>query len=296
MLPKHLKEITINNGEYSSRILVNYGAALNSYKFKGQEFVSGYASSDQIKNQKYKGVVLAPFPNRLAKAKYQFKNRDYTLPINREKEGLALHGFLYNEAFEILEQKENEIQLQYVYMATKEGYPFYFTLTISYILLDDGTLKVETYVKNNGEAMPFGIGWHPYFQMEEDVNHLFLEIPDSEMLELDEALIPTGSFTPFEYSSKEFSLREHHFDNCFLFKRSDSKVQLNSTNFSLQIHSSWQEDYPYFQIYTPKDRATIALEPMSCAPNAFNNQMGLLILKENESKKFTYTLKAQDRI
>jgi len=41
--------------------------------------------------------------------------------------------------------------------------------------------------------------------------------------------------------------------------------------------------YNFLQVYTPPHRKSIAIEPMTCAPNAFNNEQGLIILAPFES-------------
>ena len=76
-----LQTVIIQNGNYLAEILPNYGAAINAYKFNGLNFIDGYAHVQEIDQQKYKGVILAPFPNRLAAAQYNFENKSYTLPV-----------------------------------------------------------------------------------------------------------------------------------------------------------------------------------------------------------------------
>ena len=38
------------------------------------------------------------------------------------------------------------------------------------------------------------------------------------------------------------------------------------------------QDFPYFQVFTPPHRSSVALEPMSCTVDAFNNGGGLVRL------------------
>ena len=49
----------------------------------------------------------------------------------------------------------------------------------------------------------------------------------------------------------------------------------------------WQETgkykYNFLQVYTPPHRKSIAIEPMTCAPDAFNNKDGLIVLGPFES-------------
>lgn len=265
-----LDTIKIENKEYSCSILVQYGAALNSYKLNKKEFVFGYNNFSETNTQKYKGVILAPFPNRIAEAKYTFEGKDFKLPINREKEALAMHGFLYNKSFQLIKQEQNAVILQYDYSATISAYPFPFIVMVAYELLENGLLKIKTVLRNTGDnKMPFGTGWHPYFKIDTSINTMQLKMPACQQLELKNN-IPTGSIIDFLKNESILNLKEHHFDDCFVFNTKNKiDIQLIGKEYQLNISAKCPNNYPYFQIYTPSTRDSIAIEPMTCAPNAF---------------------------
>ena len=43
-----------------------------------------------------------------------------------------------------------------------------------------------------------------------------------------------------------------------------------------------QSGFNYLQLYIPPDRSSIAIEPMTCSVDAFNNGDGLIILEVAE--------------
>lgn len=287
------KAIKLVNQDYTCSILANYGAALNSYQFKSKEFVLGYQDISETETQKYKGVILAPFPNRIAQAKYSFENVAYQLPINRPKEALALHGFLYNKTFTIVEQEENSLVLQYDYTGTIRSYPFPFNLIVAYELLANGLLKIKTVIRNNGnKTMPFGTGWHPYFKIDKSIDTMQLKMPACQQMELDNN-IPTEKLIDFLQQESTLYLKEHHFDDCFVFKQNRIAFQLIGEEYQLKVSAKGPNNYPYFQIYTPKTRNSVAIEPMSCAPNSFNNKIGLLEIEAGQSFSFEYEILAE---
>ena len=49
----------------------------------------------------------------------------------------------------------------------------------------------------------------------------------------------------------------------------------------------------YLQIYTPLHRKNIAIEPITCVPNAFNSKEGFLELKPNEDYSLKIDLKVK---
>ncbi|MGB0929923.1 MAG: hypothetical protein ACPGVB_04055, partial [Chitinophagales bacterium] len=46
--------------------------------------------------------------------------------------------------------------------------------------------------------------------------------------------------------------------------------------------------FPYFQIYIPPHRKSIAIEPMNCNIDAFNNGEGLTLLKVGQTWKGSF--------
>lgn len=291
-----LQAVLLRNGDVEVEVLPNYGAAVNAYTFNGHNFIDGYSSPEEIAKQQYKGVILAPFPNRLAAAQYEFEDETYTLPINRAKESLALHGFLYNEPFEIIQQLDNELTLYYLYDAMEAGYPFKFALMINYILHSDGRLEVQSGVENLGPTMPFGLGWHPYFKMDVDVDDLELAFPESDLILLDDRKIPTGETVPYEVIGDALNMKDEHFDDCFVLKQSGAnQFKVKSKQYDLLIHSPSLNDFGYFQLYTPPNRRSVAVEPMTCAPNAFNNGMGLHLIPAKQKVQFNYSIQAKRR-
>ena len=46
-----------------------------------------------------------------------------------------------------------------------------------------------------------------------------------------------------------------------------------------------RKQFPYFQVFTPPHRESVALEPMSCNVDAFNNRQGLIALEPDKEWK-----------
>lgn len=132
--------------------------------------------------------------------------------------------------------------------------------------------------------MPFGDGWHPYFNLNNLVNEVYLEVPSCTIVEIDEKFIPTGRLienTDYLSFNKAGSM---HFDTCFQLDK--TKPVAVTRLYDKQKHitiSIWQQTgegkYNYMLLYTPPDRNSIAVEPMTCQPDAFNNHKDLIILK-----------------
>lgn len=274
-----------------------YGGMINSFKFyhygSFQEVLYGYVQ-DEITSkihQDFRNVKLSPFPNRISRGQYNFDGRSFCLPLNKCDEGNSLHGFLYDKVFKVLSHHRHELIICYHYDGSIIGYPFNYKITVSYEL-KDSELCCSTTIKNTGNGkMPIGDGFHPYFSFGNSINTLKLCLPQLDQLELDHRMIPTGNFKPFSLFSSPKEIGEIQFDNCFRLNDVKDIVKTDLFCYEKKMRLSlWQksQEYKFLQLYTPSNRKSIAIEPMVCAPDVFNNQMGLIVLDSNQETKFTF--------
>jgi aldose 1-epimerase len=63
--------------------------------------------------------------------------------------------------------------------------------------------------------MPIQDGWHPYFSFGGSIDDLQLEFQSKEMVEFNEALIPTGKLLPYQEYGALKKIGAAEFDNCF---------------------------------------------------------------------------------
>ncbi len=135
--------------------------------------------------------------------------------------------------------------------------------------------------------MPIGDGWHPFLKLNQKIDNLFLKFDSAKKILTDQDMIPTGKKIKFDDFKIFRQINNTVFDTCFLLCSENNKHQteLYDEKNDLKI-TLWQETgkgkYNYLQIYTPPDRKSIAIEPMTCNINSFNNKDGLIILQPHE--------------
>ena len=299
-----LTQIELNNvitGEYAT-IIHDYGTAINELVLesngkKHSILRSTNTHHDMVGKNWFKGAKLFPFPNRIKDGLYTFNGKEYKLAINEEARHNALHGFVYNKPFDLVTHEEKgsyvATEMEYVSHGKTPGYPFPFLLSLVYSLSEDG-FECKTTCKNTGkEPMPMGDGWHPYFKTGISVDKLQLLLPKGKELLCDDRLIPTGKTKAFTKFDSLALIGNQQFDTAFeLDVDGDiATTELVDTVNNLKI-SLWQETgknkYNFLQVYIPPDRQSIAIEPMTCAPNAFNNHQGLIVLKPGEVFSASY--------
>ncbi len=238
---------------------------------------------------------LLPFPNRLKSGKYQFEGKEYEFPINDHSCQNALHGFIADHKMQLqkvlLTPSYAQVTLEYLYAGNLTSYPFPFLLQIDYILMEN-QLIIEIEVRNNGlQKIPIGLGFHPYFQLTSKANELELQLPKCERIEVDNRMIPTGEKTPYTNFEKSTKIENTSFDNAFkTTSTTDDTHKIYLTNPKKETKLTYFQDsiFPYFQIFIPPHRKSVAIEPMSCNIDAFNNGEGLLVLEKGKSWKGSF--------
>ena len=266
-----------------------YGAKLTDMKLNaGREFhevLWPISDSDLESNSWFKQSILFPFPNRLKDGQYHFDGQSYQFPINEPEVNNQLHGMLFNAPFKVTETRESDLEasitLAHEYSGNLPYYPFAFVFEVTYRYYLSG-FSVGFRLKNTGKKrLPFGIGWHPYFQIDEvGVKDYIFSAGELEEIELDRRTsIPTGKRKPLAHSV--FPLNEHILDNAYELTGEKTYVLKGPENLRILFRPS--DSLSYLQLFTPDGGETIAIEPMTCNVNAFNNQEGLLTLEPSDS-------------
>lgn len=243
----------------------------------------------------FKSCKLAPFACRIKNAGYSFNGKQYQLGKFLLGSS-AIHGLIYDKPFEVISTHADangaEVVMQYAYKGEEKGFPFHFDCIVSYKLRPGNKLTIITKLINEDTvAIPMQDGWHPYFTLGKKVNDLELTLKTSKHVIFDEELIPTGEMADYKEFYEGKKIGNTNFDDCFLLNKTATGPAciLKDAEKSLQVEIWPDETYPYLQVYIPPHRNSIALENLSAPPDAFNNQINLLILQPEEAKTFTTT-------
>ncbi len=286
-------------------ILPDCGGILHSFSVvqngKPVNIIESYDSETDFKtnaeSKGFRSIKMSPFACRIKNAQYNFGGTAYTIQkflLN----GSAIHGLLYNKPFTVINTwantKSTGITVMHEYNGSDKGYPFLFSCIISYELTAGNKLTLTTSITNNhSAAIPVQDGWHPYFTFGSSINDMLLQFNSDALVEFDENLVPNGTLTAYTTFNSFKKLGDTFFDNCFTLKKEATTAAciLKDEKQRLQIEIWADENYPYLQIYTPPHRQSIAVENLSAAPDAFNNCIGLILLKPETSVQFTAAYK-----
>lgn len=249
------------------------------------------------------GSILFPFPNRLRNGKYTYNGTEYQFPINESEFNNAIHGCVSRVPFDIknihASQTDIIVVLQHKYEAVNAGYPFKAKIVVLYSLSDKG-FECETIIENtHSHDIPVGLGWHPYFTLNSNVDNLQLSLPSDKSIEYDDYLVPTGNILSYCKNTNPFVIGDEYLKYGFILgnEKRIAETHLINQHDNLKL-TVWQQCgpglYNYLQVFSPLHRKSVAIEPMTCAPDAFNNGMGLVFLKPNEGKSYKYGVRLEE--
>ena len=206
--------------------LYSFGALLNAFTIPAKtgtfNGIDGFTSiNDAVANATagFKSSKLSPFVCRMQHGKYIFDQKEYTIEGFYLGEN-AIHGLLFNAAFEITETKSTELEasvtFSHQYQGTDPGYPFPFTLHVTWKLTAGYTLQVFTKATNNhSSAIPFSDGWYPYFTVGETIDSATLSFTTNKQLEFSADLLPTGKTIEDNRFVGGQKMEGIFLDNCF---------------------------------------------------------------------------------
>ncbi len=268
-------------------IVPEMGGTLLDLWFGGQSVLDGYTTPDELAEGKWgKSAILFPFPNRLLDGRFDWAGQTYQFPINNAATENAIHGFARHLPFALADTatdaKHGACTVVLDYDGHLDYYPFPCRLAVQFAMSDTKGFTTTVRMENHHNTpIPVGFGWHPYFKVADNLVDTTLRLPKCDLVEIDGRMIPTGALQVFADFDAPKLLGDMVFDNCFTYQEDviAASIAVKGRRFTMEVPAG---DFPYFQVFTPPMRQSIAFEPMTCNVNALNNGDGLLILHAKE--------------
>jgi aldose 1-epimerase len=275
-------------GPYEA-VVVEVGAGVRELRHRGQPILDGYGPQEAVEGAR--GQLLVPWPNRVDGGRYRFAGEERQLDLSEPAAGNALHGLARWASWTVLERGPDRIGLGHRLHA-HPGYPHVLDLRVEHRLdADEGLLTVVAATNRGDRPAPYGVGMHPYLTAgAASVDACELTIPADSWMPTDDRGIPRGTEpvdgTPFDFRVPR-PIGSLAIDYAFCDLRRDGAGRA-----TLSLHdpasgrrtSLWvDEAIPWIEVFTgdtlpTRARAALGVEPMSCAPDAFNNGQGLVEL------------------
>lgn len=294
-------EHSIASGPYTA-LVTTRGGALRELRHQGRDLVVGFGPEGRIPD--YRGVMCVPWPNRLADGRYTYAGKDFEAVINEPERGSALHGLATGMNWELRQAAADSVVLA-CRVGAGRHYPSDLEVSVTYSLGPGGLRSTVSTVNVGQAAAPYGVCPHPYLVAGQGkLDDWTLELPAHDFLEVTpDRLLPTGMKSveghAFDFRSPRQlgSLKiDHAFTGISRDEQGLARVRVQDPA-GTGVELEWGAEWPWVQIHTADkpvgpDRLGLAVEPMTCPPDAFNSGTDLVHLKPGESHAASWIIRA----
>lgn len=307
--------IDLRAGAYEARVATQ-GATLVHLRHEGRDVVLPFDAATSMP-EGWQGRTLVPWPNRIKGSAYTYEGETYPVPCNEPETGSALHGLVGWSDFAVAsdtpeEGEPSEVVLELALPASY-AYPWALEVTVRFSLDATTGLTVTTTTTNVGAAArgivatgapqvdgeaapaPYGVSCHPYLTRSVPLDECVLEMPADLVLDVDpDTMAPTAArdITGTDWDWRGGRLvGTTQTDNAYT-GLPEGTWAVRLTGGESGRSAVMTSNVAWCQLYTADQlgRPGVAVEPMTCPPNAFNTGVDLLTLAVGESHEFVYRL------
>jgi aldose 1-epimerase len=296
-------QYVISNGGLRAEV-TQVGATLRSLTVEGQDLIDGFGIDERARDGR--GQVLAPWPNRLTDGSYEYRGRDVQAPLNEPSRHGAIHGLVRWSDWSLVAHSAAAVTLSYA-VRPQPGYEWQLDLELTYELDESGLTVTMRAANVDLERAPFGAGFHPYLTVGSSIEGLDLLVPATRYLEPNgpdgqPAMFPVAA-TPWDFTRLR-RIGSTRLDTAFgdLVRGDDGHaIAVLSDPIGDRSVRLWVgEGFRYLMVYTAdqvgepdRRRNAVAVEPMTCPPNALRTGVDLIELDPGESWQGSWGLRPE---
>lgn len=296
-------EYEIRAAAYTA-VIATRGAAIRQLRHSGRDLIVPFPQGGPILD--YRGIIAAPWPNRIPDGSYTFNGVHYQIPINEVSRGCALHGLVFDEEWSLEAAVESGVTLSCI-LQPRKGYPFRLKMLVSYHINESGLSANIAATNLSTSSAPYGVCPHPYLVAgPAPLDEWTLHVPASEFLEVTpDRLLPVSRRRVADH---EFDFRtprpiattriDHAFTDIEFDGHGLAHVVIRDPG-GTGVGIEWDRTLPWVQIHTADkesplpNRIGLAVEPMTCPPDAFNSGIDLVRLEPGATHEASWRIFAE---
>ncbi|HWJ08660.1 MAG TPA: aldose 1-epimerase family protein [Nocardioides sp.] len=270
----------LSSGDH--RAVVTQSGVLRELTHAGRHLVDGFAEDAMPSGGR--SQLLVPWPNRLRDGRYEFGGTTHQLALTEPKRSNASHGLVRWVSWTVVRREAAAIELAY-FLPAQTGYPWALDLRTTYALADDGLTVTQSATNRADSPAPYASGAHPYLLAGPGpCDDWELELPAATYLTVDEErLLPTGRacFDGIVGSPLGGTVLNHAVTDLTRDAEGVARVRLLAGGTGTEL---WVDgNHRWLQVYTgddtPTPRVSVAVEPMTAPPDAFNSGEDLVVIE-----------------
>ncbi len=267
------------------------GGAIARYRWREHDILRP-ASDAAIRDQLVRQMgcyPLLPYSNRIGHARVEVDGVVHELRANFAPEPHAVHGFAWQRQWQVAAHDAHSARLELQHTPDAD-WPFACDAAQTIALSDDQCTVGLSVTNRDSRIMPAGLGFHPYFTLQE---HTTLTTQWNSMWTMNEEKLPTTlvNIPPEADFARARAVAGWQVDHCFAGWSRDAVLDYQTH----RVHITASENCDHVVCYVPSDgRAFIAIEPATHANNALQRNPGTMRwLKRGESFEIAMTLTMQ---
>jgi aldose 1-epimerase len=239
--------------------------------------------------------LLHPWANRLAALGYRAAGRVVALDpssplLHLDENMLPIHGVPWPRlAWDLTESSQHRLaaRLEWNTSCLLTVFPFRHRLEMA-VTICAGSLMLETtLVAGSDGPVPVSFGFHPYFGIPQLPRAQWrLQLPEMRRLVLDGRGIPTGEEEAF--AGLDAPLGDLDFDDGFALLGKGTSFALVGAGRRISVEMF--SGYPYTQVFAPKEKDYVALEPMTAPTNALASGRGLRLVPPGDEFRAAFRI------
>ncbi len=314
-------------GDYEARIATS-GATLVHLRRAGSDLIIPFDAEASLPGA-WQGKTLVPWPNRIVGARYAYRGAEYLVPCNEPETGSALHGLVGWADFQVAAEDggtgdgggaddrraASSVELELI-LPGSYAYPWSLEIGVRFVLDARTGLTVTATATGLGAGVspapgvvgapeadgrlapaPYGVSFHPYLTRSVPLDECILQVPATRVLDVDERMAPASerdiTGTDWDWRAGRL-VRRIATDNAYTgLPQGPWEVRLTGGEAGRTVVMS--AEAPWVQVYTAEHlgRRGVAVEPMTCPPDAFNSGRDLVELAVGRTHSFSYALREE---
>jgi aldose 1-epimerase len=280
----------LSDGDLRAEFWPGAGMLGASLKFRGVELLRRVEDLEaaRVKGSTAGIPLLYPWANRLSGLEYHAAGRDASLDsssalLHFDDHGLPMHGVPWGQLqWNVISNGADTLtaRLEWVSEELLAIFPFRHHVEMA-VRLRPFELEIRTTVfADSGSPVPISFGFHPYFGLPGiERGEWKLNAPAMRKLALDAQGIPTGA----ETSSMAIAapLGNTGYDDGFALAGEQAAFSIEGNGYSIAV--VFESGFRFAQIFAPKDKEFIAIEPMTAETNALRSGKDLRVIAAGEA-------------
>ncbi|MDN5917462.1 MAG: aldose 1-epimerase family protein [Pseudonocardia sp.] len=292
------RQFEITDGD-ARAVVYEVGATLAGFESGGLARTETYPPT--VRPPQGAGAVLAPWPNRVRGGRWRHDGVSQQLALTEPGAGNAIHGLLRHVPWTVEEHRDDRLTLSAV-ATVQPGWPQPVRVAVTWSLADLCLSVTSTATCLGDGPVPFGLGFHPYLRVgDTDTDDLLLTLGADTELPLADQL-PSGAarrLADTDPLRTGVALRGRELDAAFggcAPAAGDGYVRHRVTDRDGLGTELWADPaFGWVQVFTPSDfpgrGRAVAVEPMTCPPDALNSGTDLVTLEPGQSWTATWGIR-----